>query len=69
MTTYPCEKIKPGRYKYRGWLIQCVGYYEAERCVCWEAYDPETGCADYHGFSKREIKRLIDESIIKMENT
>lgn len=59
---FPCQKIKPGTYKYRGWIIQCVGYYEPERCVVWEAYDPETGCADFHAFSKKAIKKLIDES-------
>lgn len=65
MGSTPCKKIKPGTYKYRGWIIQCVGYYESERCVVWEAYDPVTGCGDFHGFSKREIKRLIDDSLNK----
>lgn len=59
------KKIKAGTYSYRGWIIQCVGYYESERCVVWEAYDPETGCADFHGFSKREIKWRIDENLSK----
>lgn len=58
---FPCKKIKAGTYEYRGWVISCVGYYEPEQRVCWEAYDPKTGCADFHGFSKREIKWLIDE--------
>ena len=58
---FPCKKIKAGTYEYRGLVISCVGYYEPEQRVCWEAYDPKTGCADFHGFSKREIKWLIDE--------
>lgn len=62
---FTCKKIKAGTYKYRGWIISCVGYYEPERRVCWEGYDPETECGDFHGFSKREIKWLIDESLSK----
>lgn len=79
---FPCKKIKAGKYKYRGWIISCVGYYEPEeRCVVWEAYDPEIGYGDMivvwgacdpergygdlHGFSKRQIKRLIDERLSK----
>lgn len=67
---YPCKKIKAGTYSYRGWIIQCVGYYEPsawgqERRVVWEAYDPVSGCADFHSFSKSEIKWLIDESLSK----
>jgi hypothetical protein len=65
MGSTPCKKIKAGTYKYRGWIIQCDGYYESERRVVWEAYDPVTGCGDFHGFSKREIKRLIDDSLNK----
>lgn len=63
MGSIHCKKIKAGTYSYRGWIIQCVGYYEPERRVVWEAYDPETGCADFHGFSKREIKWRIDNSL------
>jgi hypothetical protein len=62
---YPCKKIKAGTYEYRGWIVSCVGYYEPEKRVCWEAYDPETGCGDFHGYSKREIKWLIDDSLTK----
>lgn len=41
------------------------GYYHPEHCVCWEGYDPKTGHADFHGFSKKEIKWLIDDSLSK----
>lgn len=64
-TVFSCKKIRAGKYKYRGWIISCVGYYEPKQRVCWEAYDPKTGCADFHGFSKRELKWLIDESLSK----
>ena len=59
---YPCKKIRAGKYEYRGWIISSVGYYNPEHCVCWEGYDPETGSADFHGFSKKEIKWLIDDN-------
>jgi len=61
----PCKKIRAGQYEYRGWIISCVGYYEPDQRVCWEAYDPKTGFADFHGFSKREIKWLIDYDVSK----
>lgn len=57
-----CKRIKAGKYLYRGWLISSVGYYEPEKRVCWEAYDPKTGWSDFHGYSKREVKSLIDDS-------
>lgn len=66
---FPCEKIRAGEYKYRGWIVSCVGYYPPDHCVVWEAYDPETGCADFHAFSKKAIKKLIDDDILKMEKT
>lgn len=62
---YPCKKIRAGKYQYRGWVISRVGYYEPEQRVAWEAYDPKTGFADFHGFSKREIKALIDTDLSK----
>ena len=60
---FPCKKIRAGKYEYRGWIISSVGYYEPEKRVAWEAYDPNSGCADFHGFSKQEIKWLIDEDL------
>ena len=62
---FPCKKIRAGKYEYRGWIISRVGYYEPEQRVVWEAYDPNTGCADFHGYSKQEIKWLIDEDLSK----
>ncbi|MFA7011013.1 MAG: hypothetical protein WC240_07315 [Bacilli bacterium] len=62
---FPCKKIRAGKYEYRGWVISCVGYYEPDRKVAWEGYDPKTGCADFLGFSKREIKMFIDIDLSK----
>lgn len=62
---YPCKKITNGKYKYRGWIVASVGYYPPDHCVVLECYDHETGCADFHAFSKKAIKRLIDEAMKK----
>lgn len=35
--------------------------------VCWEAHLPDVICADYHGYTLREIKLLIDEDSKKEE--
>lgn len=55
------KRIRKGCYEYRGYIIQSVGYYEPEHRVCWEAHLPDVICADYHGYTLREIKLLIDE--------
>lgn len=60
-----CRKLRAGKYEYRGLIITCVGYYEPDQKVCWEAYDKITGNADYHGYSKRMVKRLIDIDFAK----
>jgi hypothetical protein len=60
---YSCKKIKAGKYEYRGWVISRVGYYEPERRVCWEGVNPITNCGDFHGYSKKQIKELIDISL------
>jgi len=60
---YPCKKIRAGKYLYRGWIIGCAGYYHPEKRVVWEGYDPESGNADFHGFSKAEIKMMIDDDL------
>ena len=62
---HPCRKIKSGKYLYRGQVITRIGYYEPDQRVVWEAYDKETGHADYHGFSKAEVKRHIDADLSK----
>lgn len=58
-----CKKIRAGKYEYRGLIISRVGYYEPEKRVVWEAYDKVTGNADFHGFSKKEVKWLIDNNL------
>lgn len=58
------KRIVNGKYIYKGyryldWEIHSM-YYSPEDCVYWEAINVNTGEADYHGFSKEEIKYLID---------
>lgn len=54
-------KLGSGKYKYKGYVITCHGYYEPDHCVWWEAVNIKTGCADYHTNTKKEIMELIDE--------
>lgn len=50
-------------YLYMGYEIYNVGYHAPDRCIWWEAVNIETGCADYHATTKRQIKKMIDEDI------
>lgn len=56
------RKIRAGTYEYKDWIIQSVGYYYPEKRICWEAVNKETNCGDFHGFSKKEIIYLINQS-------
>ena len=53
------KKISKGHYLYRGFEVICVGYYNPEGRVCWEAVD-ENGCGCAHGYSLKEVKMWID---------
>lgn len=53
------KRLSRGHYLYRGYKITCVGYYEPEHRVVWEAVD-EDGCGWAHSFTLRETKRQID---------
>lgn len=54
------RKIHRGKYKYKNYILFNYGYYPPDRCVWWEATNIETGCADYHANTKREIMKMID---------
>lgn len=58
------HRIDKWIYEYRGFRIECVGYYPLERRVVWEAVD-EYGCGFAHAFTLRECKMWIDEEINK----
>jgi hypothetical protein len=55
------KRLREGHYEYRGWVLRNHGYYPPERRVWWEAYDPDTGDADFHAHTKWELMALIDE--------
>lgn len=58
------KRMSAGHYIYRGFEVNCVGYYNPEHRVCWEAVD-ENGCGFAHGFSFAMTKRLIDYGLDK----
>lgn len=62
MSEYKHHKISKGHYIYRGFEIVCVGYYNPEHRVCWEAVD-EYGNGFAHGFSLKEVKMWVDEAL------
>lgn len=63
-----CKRRPDGKYEYRGYIIRNHGYYPPDQRVWWEAYNPETGQADFHAGTKREIKMLIDEDAARGAN-
>ena len=36
---YTAKRLGKGLYLYRGFRIECVGYYNPDHRVCWEAID------------------------------
>jgi hypothetical protein len=62
---YKCKRISKGHYLYRGFTIICVGYYNPEHRVCWEAVDTDGKSAFAHGYTLREVKRWIDIELDK----
>lgn len=59
---HKAKRISTGHYVYRGYCVNCVGYYEPERRVCWEAIDID-GCGFAHSYTLRDTKKLIDKEI------
>lgn len=55
------KRISMGVYEYKGYKITNYGYYPPDHCIWWEAVNEETGCADYHAHTKKEIIDMIDE--------
>lgn len=61
---HKAKRISKGHYIYRGFQIVCVGYYEAEHRVCWEAID-DKGCGFAHSYSLKDTKSEIDYELDK----
>ena len=56
------KRISKGKYLYRGYIIECIGYYHPEHRVCWECID-NYGNGFGHGYSLKECKMWIDEEL------
>lgn len=56
------KKISKGHYEYRGFNIDCIGYYPPEQRVCWECTDDD-GSAFGHSYSMRGCIVEIDLEI------
>lgn len=68
MKNYRAKRIRKWLYEYRGFQIECLGYYPPEGRVVWEAVD-EYGCGFAHAFSLKECKMWINEELDKrLEN-
>lgn len=65
-TNYKLKRIRAGKYEYRGIHINCIGYYNPEHRVCWEAID-EYGCGFAHAYSLKECKNLVDIDLDKFK--
>lgn len=61
---HKAKRIRPGKYNYRGITINCIGYFEPEHRICWEAVD-ETGCSFAHAYTFRDCKYLVDKDLDK----
>lgn len=59
MAKHVAHRVDTNIYEYRGFRIECVGYYPPEHRVCWEAVD-ENGCGFAHAYTLRECKRWVD---------
>ena len=63
-SSYKCKKLSPGHYNYRGYTINCLGYYHPEHRICWECIDSD-GSAFGHSYTKRDCMSEIDYEIEK----
>ena len=57
--SYECKKISKGIYEYKNYRIANCGYHVPDKRIWWEAVNMQTGCADYHETTKKEIIRDI----------
>lgn len=57
---HTAKRISAGHYIYRGFQIICVGYYNPDHKVCWEAIDTDGISGFAHSYSLKDTKRLID---------
>jgi hypothetical protein len=58
------KKMHRGIYEYRGYKLYNCGYYHPDHCVLWEGVNIETGCADYHTKTRRDLISAIDNGYL-----
>lgn len=62
MNKYKAKRLGKWLYEYRGFQIECIGYYPPEGRVVWEAIDNDgTGFA--HAYTLKECKMWVDTEI------
>lgn len=66
MVKHTAHRISSGLYLYRGFGVRCVGYYNPEHKVCWEAFD-DRGYGFAHSYSLKDTKFWIDKTIEEYE--
>lgn len=66
MAKHVAHRVNKGIYEYRGFRIECVGYYNPEHRVCWEAVD-EDGWGFGHAYTLKECKMWVDKRLDKGE--
>ena len=57
---HKCKRISAGHYLYRGFEIICVGYYNPEHRVCWEAVEKDGLSGFGQSYSLKETKKWVD---------
>ena len=55
-----CKRLSKGKYMYGKYKLVYFGYYPPERCCMWEAVNIETGNADFHAKTKKQLIEFID---------
>jgi hypothetical protein len=63
------KKIRTGRYLYKGYCVIRIGYYPPDKSIWWEGVNELTNEADYHGHTKSEIKKMIDDDNVKLQKS
>lgn len=61
---YHAHKVDTNIYEYRGFQVECIGYYPPEGRVVLEAVDHD-GSGFAHAFTLRECKMWIDKELDK----
>ena len=59
---YKAKKLERGKYLYRGFIIECVGYIDSQHHNAWQAHDDICDYCAQSGTLK-EAKIWIDDEI------